>query len=69
MTKEKYLKAVEEAYKQASRATTIIGLYLTEPFPASDKGAKLAGEARQLSLDLEQKLRDLYTAENAAERP
>ena len=69
MDKERYLKAVEEAYHTQGRVTTTVGLYLTAPFAGSDEGAKLAQQARQLSLDLEEKLRELYRVENEVRRP
>lgn len=68
-TKAQHLKAIEEAYHTQGQVVSAVGLYLTPPFAATKESGELAQEIRGDALKLEEKLRDLYRLENAAERP
>lgn len=68
LDKAQYLNQVEAAYKAQGQVSQIVGLYLTQPFAGTRRGTELAAMIRSGSRDLEELLRELYTAEKAAPR-
>ena len=65
MDQWQYLKHVEDAYKAQCKVSGVTGLYLIS-FPETIAGVELSGEIRDLSLALEEKIRELYRVEKEA---